>query len=123
MASVWFEGVEELNTVAVELRAKSGRVGAQGARVVRSHAAQVERLAKQFVPVDTGALRSSIRTDVSGDGRFGGMEAVISANTHYAGFQEWGTSVLAPRAYMGPALDRVGPDFVAAAEAISGPFD
>lgn len=123
MASVWFEGVEELNTIALELRAKSGRIGAQGARVVRSSAARVEANAKRIVPVDTGELRSSIGTNFSGDGRSGGMEAVISATADHSVWVEFGTSRQSPQSYMGPSLDREGPNFVAAVEAMSDPFD
>jgi HK97 gp10 family phage protein len=124
MASVWVEGVEEMNQVAVDLRRKNGRIGAQGATVVRAAALRVEATAKLFCPVDTGHLRGTIGPpQFSGDGRHGGMEAAISATARYAIYVEFGTRYMAPRAYMGPALDRVSPQFVAAAAAIADPFD
>jgi HK97 gp10 family phage protein len=124
MASVWVEGIEEINTIALQLRTKNQRIGAQGSAVVRAAALRVEATAKLFCPVDTGHLKSTIGPPrFSGDGRAGGMEAAISATARYAVYVEWGTRYMAPHAFMGPALDRVGPEFAAAVEAISDPFD
>ncbi len=124
MATVWVSGIEEINTISLQLRAKNNRIGAQGSAVVRAAALQVEALGKLFCPVDTGHLKSTIGPPhFSGDGRSGGMEAAISATARYAGYVEWGTRYMAPRAFMGPALDRVGPEFAAAVAAISDPFD
>lgn len=124
MASVWVEGVDEMNRVAVDLRRKNHRIGAQGAAVLRVSAFRVEVWAKAFAPVDTGHLKSTIGPPkFSGDGRAGAMEATISATARYAVYVEFGTRHMAPRAFMGPALDRVSGDFVAAVHAISDPFD
>lgn len=124
MASVWVEGIEEINTIAETLRRKNGSIGTQGSAVLRASAFQVEATAKLFCPVDTGHLKGTIGPPrFSGDGRHGAMEAAISATAEYARYVEWGTSRMAPRAFMGPALDRVGPSFVAACHAISDPFD
>lgn len=124
MASVWVEGIDEINAIAAQLRAKNNRIGAQGSAVIRAAAHQLEATAKLLCPVDTGHLRSTIGPPAfSGDGRSGGMEAAVSATASYSRYVEWGTSRMAPRAFMGPALDRVGPDFVAACAAISDPFD
>lgn len=123
MATVWVEGIEEINTIRLEMRGKRGRIGAQGAAVVKASALQVEALGKLFCPVDTGHLKSTIGPPrFSGDGRYGEMEAAISATARYAIYVEWGTRNMAPHAFMGPALDRVGPDFAAAVEAISDPL-
>lgn len=110
----------ELNKVAVDLSRAAGTVGGAAAAVVRKTALQVEGTAKQFAPVDTGALRNSIGHDITGDGRFGAVEAEIGPTVEYGAFVEWGTSTQAPQAYMGPALDRHSPDFVAALEQLGG---
>ena len=124
MVSVWVEGIDELNTIALQLRAKHGRVGAQGAAVVRAAGHRVEATANLFCPVATGNLKSSIGpVSMSGDGRFGEIEAAVTAHAGYALFVEFGTENMAPHAFMGPALDRVGPEFDAAVKAISDPFD
>lgn len=122
MVSIWFEGIDEMNTVTADLEAAKGGVGAQGSKVLRRYALEVERLGKRNCPVDTGNLRSSITTSFEGDGRFGAMSAEVGPTAHYGGYVEWGTRYQAPQAYMGPALDRVGPKYVAACEQLANPF-
>lgn len=124
MATIWFEGIEELYAIEAQLRVKRQRIGSQGAAVVRASALRVEALAKLFVPVDTGHLKGTIGPpSYRGDGRFGGMEATISATARYAVYVEYGTRHMRPQPYMGAALDVVAPQFLAAAYAISDPFD
>lgn len=123
MVTIWFEGIDDMNTITAELSSKNGRIGAQGSAVLRKSAGQVEAIGKLFCPVDTGHLKSTIGTSFGGDGRFGAMSAEIGPTAHYGGYVEFGTRYMAPQAYMGPALDRVGPGFVAAAAAICDPFD
>jgi HK97 gp10 family phage protein len=123
MASVWVVGIDELNTVAAELRTAQARIGAKGSAVVRASALKVETWGKAFAPVKTGHLKGTIGVDFHGDGRSGAMEAEIGPTAAYGRYVEFGTSRMAPQAYMGPALDRVSPDFVAACEAISDPFE
>ncbi len=67
-----------------------GIVSAIGERVMQS--------AKEACPVDTGALRDSIKMSVQGN------RAVVSANTDYAGYVEFGTSKMPARPYLVPAL-------------------
>lgn len=119
MASAWFEGIDELNTVAASLERAEERVGKDAAKVVRNSAEQVKRWGRSFVPVASGATRRSIDADFIGDGRNRTMQAVIGPTTRYAGFIEWGTARMAPSAYMGPALDRVAPEFVAALDRLT----
>lgn len=110
----------EINTLAVSLTNAAGQVGTRAASVVRKTAADIEGTSKQFAPVDTGALRNSIGYDVTGDGRFGQIEAEIGPTVNYGAHVEWGTSRQAPQAFMGPALDRHTPGFVAALEQLGG---
>lgn len=122
MASVSFEGGEELGVIAAQLRAKAATIGRRADEVLRTAARLTETTAKRLVPVDTGELWASIRHDVSGSAAGGGAEAVISANTSYAIFVEAGTSRARPQPYMGPALDSEGPRFVASIESIADPL-
>lgn len=120
MVTMWFEGIEELNKVTADLEAAKGGVGAGGSAVVRKYGLQVERTAKIFAPVDTGHLKGSIGPPVyEGDGRFGAMSVTITAHANYAAYVEYGTRNMAPHAFMGPALDRHGGEFVAACEALA----
>ncbi len=54
--------------------------------------------AKAQCPVRTGALRASINKEASG------MTCVISANTEYAAYVEFGTCKMAAQPYLVPAL-------------------
>lgn len=110
----------DLNRLTVDLGRAAGAVGGKAAQVVRKSALSIEGTAKQFAPVDTGALRNSIGHDIIGDGRFGAVEAEIGPTVEYGPYVEFGTSRQAPAAYMGPALDRHAPDFVAALEQVTG---
>jgi HK97 gp10 family phage protein len=105
VASLWFDGIDRVNTLAVDL-AKSGvKVGAAAQTVVAKVAHDVEASAKAFCPVDTGNLRGSIGTDL------GVLQAAIGPTASYGGYVEWGTSRMGPHAYMGPALDRHAAEF------------
>lgn len=111
--------ISELNRLTADLSGAGARVGAGAAQVVRASAYRVEAEAKAFAPVDTGNLRNSIGTDIAGDGRSGAIEAQVGPTAAYGVFVELGTSRTAPAAFMGPALDRVEPDFVAALEQVA----
>lgn len=95
----------DLNTLAADL----GHVGARGARmaavVVGKTAADVQRDAQAFCPVDTGNLRNSISRTVTG------LTAEIGPTAAYGVYVEYGTSRHGPAAFMGPALDRHAPQF------------
>lgn len=63
-------------------------------------AQQAERMAqaaREYAPVDTGALRDSISS------RMEGGEAVISASVPYAAAVELGSFARAPRPFLSPA--------------------
>lgn len=107
-------GFDELNRIAADLRKASVTAQYRAARVVAKAAFDVESTAKGFAPVDTGFLRSSIGVDLNG------TSAVIGPTAEYAPYVEFGTSRMAPQAFMGPALDRVSPSFVAAIEQLGG---
>jgi len=56
--------------------------------------------AKQLCPVDTGALRDSIKKDINIEEK----KAIISANTDYAVFVELGTSKQVAQPYLRGAI-------------------
>jgi len=60
----------------------------------------VERQAKEDCPVDTGRLRSSITSEVSG------LEGKVGTNVEYAGFVEYGTVKRPATPYLFPALEK-----------------
>lgn len=75
------------------------------AREVARRATFVESAAKQLAPVDTGRLRSSIATEMSRDSK--GVVAYVGSNVEYAIYLEMGTSRMAARPYLIPALSRL----------------
>jgi HK97 gp10 family phage protein len=102
--------VSELNAVAVDLGAAGYRATLGAAVVVRRTALDIVGDGQMFCPVDTGNLRAGIGADIAP------LSAVIGPTADYGDYVENGTSVMAPQAFMGPALDRRTPDFVTAME-------
>lgn len=106
----------ELNKLIADLDGAGFKVAAKGAALVSRTAHAIEGTAKQFVPVDTGATKNSIGVDTS----FSGLAAEIGPTTAYSYWLEHGSSKMAPRSFMGPALDRHSPDFAAGVEQLGG---
>lgn len=115
MASVWFDGIEELGQLERDLGKASTEVVKRGSQLVRKTALDIERDAKNLVAVDTGNLKGSITTT-----RTGALSAEIGPTANYGGYVEYGTSRMRPQPYMGPATDRNRPAFERAAEQLSG---
>ena len=106
----------ELIAISADLGKASYEVTRRAQVVVRKTAADIEASGKRNAPVDTGHLRGSIGMTIS----MGGMSAEIGPTASYGAYVEFGTRRMAPHAYMGPALDIVGPSFAAAMEEIGG---
>lgn len=102
--------VSQLNTISADL----GRLGVKAttAAITATAAAANRTLAyaKLAAPVDTGNLRNSISADIRG------LTAEVGPTANYGRFVEEGTSRMAPQAYMGPAFDRVVPEYIQALE-------
>lgn len=111
-----------LNTITRRLEAESLVAVRKASQVVRASALRVVATAQQFVPVDTGATKSSIFAQAAGGGAMasGTTDVTIGPTTSYAPYLEWGTSRMAPFAFMGPALDRETPGFLEAVAQIPG---
>jgi hypothetical protein len=120
--SVWFEGINDLNVVAAEIRNGTVKGLLSADKVWRASTFAVQRWAQSFVPVDTGNLRSSITVEFRGGLLSGVMESEIGPEASYGSYVEYGTSRFAPRAYMGPAMDRVSGVYMAAIEALADPL-
>lgn len=96
----------ELRAFASEMNRGAGRIGAKASAAFRAGALMMQRDAMAGAPVDTGALRSSISTSFSGDGRSGTMAAEIGPTVDYGIYQELGTSSQPGTPYLAPAFDR-----------------
>lgn len=74
--------------------------------IVRSTAFEIQAIAQINAPVDTGALRSSIETVITG-----AMSAIIQDGVEYGIFVELGTSRMAAQPFLTPAVEQVRPKF------------
>lgn len=101
----------EVNKLAVDLARAPATVRPKVSQAIRKTALDIEGDAKILAPVDTGALRSSIGSDIAP------MSAEVGPTVEYGGFVEWGTSRMGPQPYMSPAFDRRVPGLVRAIEA------
>lgn len=111
--------VSELSALAARLNQSGRHVGAGIATATRKAGADVERAAKILAPVDTGNLRNSISTTITGTGSSMEIGAEIGPTANYGDYVESGTSRMRPQPYMGPAMDRVVPAWVAAVEQVA----
>lgn len=119
MGSVNFD-VSDINTLAASFDKGSKTIGQLAQIVVRKTAVDVTADAKNFSPVRFGKLKGSIgHSDLRTVGQSGVLEAEVGPTANYGRFVELGTSKMAPRAYLGPALDRRTPAFVQAMEQVA----
>ena len=77
-------------------------------QIVALNGAELQQKAQKNAPVDTGQLRRSIQLDI----RDAGMTAVVSANTDYAAYQEYGTRYMTAHPFLRPALNEQGKQFI-----------
>lgn len=106
-----FSEVYKLTTAFTKAAAAAPQ---RAAIVVAKSALDLEAQSKARAPVDTGALRGSISTEITS------LHAEVGPTVNYAQYLEWGTSRMPPQPFMGPALDQVEPAFIAAMQQIAG---
>lgn len=99
-------------TLTSRLPAVSDEIRRQVSQVVRKAAFDVEANAKVLAPVDTGALRASIQTTVTGE-----LSAEVSVGAEYGPHVEYGTVHAGAQPFLTPAVDLVGPEFTQAVAA------
>jgi HK97 gp10 family phage protein len=87
-----------------ELDRISEKLDTSARKVLTALAFQVEGEAKQLSPVDTGAMRASIFTEVFSRGE---NVARIGPTVEYAPYVELGTSKMAAQPFLFPALESV----------------
>lgn len=86
----------------IETRVKTEMAGPKSGRMYGGHQASAPGEAPA---VDTGALISSVQTDVQG------TEGSVYTNMEYAPYLEYGTSQMAPRPFFTPAAEAARSDF------------
>ncbi len=70
--------------------------------LVQETAINIEREAKELVPVDSGRLRSDIQI---GDEAIDGLEVKVGTNVEYAPHVEFGTKNMPAQPYLNPAAE------------------
>ena len=112
-------GEEQLRRLSADIARAAKTTGARAQIVVRKTAYDIERTAKNKVPVDTGNLKGSIgHSDARSVGRSGTLAIEIGPTANYGAYVELGTSRMAPQPYMGPAADLHAPAFEQAMQQI-----
>jgi HK97 gp10 family phage protein len=105
-------GDEQLRRLAADIAKAAATTGRRAQTVVRKTAYDIERTAKNLVPVDTGNLKGSIgHSDARAVGRSGSLAIEIGPTANYGIYVEMGTSRMAPQPFMGPAADQHTPAF------------
>ncbi len=94
----------------------AGQLDKRAADVIAKAALDVESDAKENAPVDTGALKASIFTEILS----GGATARVGPTVSYGIFQELGTHKMRAHPYLIPALERVRASFLAAWKELVG---
>ena len=76
-------------------------------KIVSLNGSEMMQKAQRKAPVDTGQLRRSIQLDITDNG----MTAVVSANTEYAAYVEYGIRFRGAQPYLRPALHEQAEQF------------
>ncbi len=97
MATIKLSGLDK---TLGNIRALVKRFPNEGREQIKESTFAIDKNAKRAVPVDTGRLRSSARTEFSNNG----LTGEESFNTDYADAVEFGTSKQSAQPYLGPAF-------------------
>lgn len=96
--------LSEVSQLTADMRGIGRELVPKAHAVVRKVSADTKRDARALAPVDTGALRSSVTYETRDTG--GIITGEVGPTVDYGAHVEFGTSRMAPQAYMGPAFDR-----------------
>lgn len=101
----------ELRKLAADLGTVPKIAGPLAKMAVKKTAKDIEATAKTLSPVDTGNLRSSIKSSDLRSVSQDSPSAEVNASANYATYVELGTSRMAAQPFMGPAADKHEPAF------------
>jgi HK97 gp10 family phage protein len=110
---VTVKGFDEL---AERLQGLGPEIAAEAREEVQMSALEIESRAKELSPVDTGRLRSSIRTEVGAAPEE--ISATVFTDVDYAIFVELGTSRAEAQPFLVPAAEEVAPQMIRRLEGI-----
>lgn len=104
--------ISQVEGLWVELEQANKKVVERAKLVIKKTAQDIEANAKAIAPVDTGNLKGSIGHSDLRLLSASYLQVEIGPTAEYGLFVEVGTSRMAPRAYMGPSLDRYSGPFL-----------
>ena len=89
-------------------------------QVLMNGAIRVAERARELVPVRTGHLLASIRTEVGDaeDSSEAFSPVTVVADAEYASFVEFGTSRMEAEPFMQPAVDEIEPEIIEEVDAV-----
>ena len=108
--------IRTLPQFVAELTASTVDVVKEASEVVRAAGFETQRLARDYVPVDTGNLKASITVGHPDGGPTlpGHLAVQVGPTADYGHYVEFGTSRIGPRPYVNKAADQVEPGFLRA---------
>ena len=106
----------DLNRLATNLGRAGHEITRKAQMVVRKSGLDAEAIMEDEVPVDTGAMKNSTGVDFAPDS----LSAEVGPTVNYAPFVAFGARGRAPDPFDLRTMQRVGPGFEAAMEAIGG---
>lgn len=106
---IHFKGFKGLDRMMSDFQRAESEIDRKAKYEVKRASAETTRLAQHHAPVDTGYLRRSIIMELLNNGFIG----YICAYAHYAPYQEFGTRFMAAQPFMGPAVMKTRPEFMA----------
>lgn len=92
--------VQGLDKLITKYEKRANAINAKA--IVDLGTAMVEAQAKSLTPVDTGRLRNSEHSTVTGNAQ--SAEGSVSTNVEYAPYVEFGTSKMKAQPYLRPAV-------------------
>lgn len=92
--AVRLEGFDEL-----QARLKKNATLEDVKTIVRYRGSEMQSVAQEICPRDTGNLAASITLEITD----GGMTAEVAPHMNYAGYVEWGTRFMNAQPYLRPA--------------------
>lgn len=112
------DGAAEMARLSADLTLASVTVAAKAGTAMGKALGDIQAGAQNRSPVDTGALRNSVTSELQRNG--GTLRGEVGPTVNYGAYVELGTSRMRAQPYLRPATDAVIPGYEAALGQITG---